>query len=584
MKLLEGLSRPFESVASHPNHVLLSELHILSLAADCCSAKWSSLARADGIPASLDEDEDGNAGDSPSPPPLKDALVHRVLDVLKTLLEPIPEDYMLPAHTLLDQVSKRNVIIPRLRQARARPAASDSLDTQLAELDSYVKVVVEYVTASSWTACFDYFRKSIYSIRSTSATGGTEGSKTANDTETSSLVALRLLSFFWVDASKLRQVIQEICSSYLHFRRPYQNVVAIVVPLLVTRWMDRFPREFVSLHVRRRRLDVAPDTLFDMTQRVSDNDKRKGLLFPFQTALLYLLPDIFEVASNLKEAKSSGIVKKVSFLDSLRKNLRNGNESAAYCLVSLLRAARHFDAESDSALVSYALDVQDEVRDSVFPRSPSTSASPSPTSAVDTPIFDQDTMTAAFVSLAHLNLDGSVHTLVQSCISRAAPDSFKVAAVQGCCYFARQPFALQYHELFDQILPFMQSQLEVGLFGLSLLGADLTDTSQTETMQTPDARKRSIASRDGTDMICSILEFLDASPGRLLEDLSRSNAASDFFRSFLFCVLSPEPTVRQIATKVASRLFAHHGETFRSMETGKQLGTHELRKALWSRR
>jgi neurofibromin 1 len=236
----------------------------------------------------------------------------------------------------------------------------------------------------------------------------------------------------------------------------------VVVPLLITRWIDRFPREFVELHVRRRRLDVSADTLFDMAQRVSDGVKRRGLLFPLQTTLLFLLPEIFEVASNLKEAKSSGIVKKVAFLDNLRKSLRNGHESASYCLVSLLRAARHFDAESDSALVSYAMDVQDEVRDEVFRRPPSSSASPSPTSVPDAPIFDQDTMTAAFVSLAHLNLGGSIHTLVQSCISRSAPDSFRIAAIQGCCYFARQPYALQYRELFNQLLPFMQSQLEVG--------------------------------------------------------------------------------------------------------------------------
>lgn len=467
LALLEGLARPYESVASHPNHVLLSELHVLALAADCCSAKLPSLTRhpkgeTDGG-ENGEKDNDGN-DEGPSPPPLDDTLVHRILDALKALLEPIPEDYMLPPHTLLDQVSKRNITIPRLQHSNSPPAASELLDAHLAELDTYVKVVVEYVTASSWSSSFEYFRNAIYSIRSSMVTGGIEAPKPSPEAETAALVVVRLLSFFWVDAPKLRLVIQEICSSYLHFRRPYQNAVAVVIPLLITRWIDRFPREFVELHIRRRRLDVSADTLFDMAQRVSDNAKRRGLLFPLQTTLLFLLPDIFEVASNLKEAKSSGIVKKVSFLDGLRKSLRNGHEPAAYCLVSLLRAARHFDAESDSALVSYAMDVQDEVRDAVFRRAPTSSASPSPTSAVETPIFDQDTMTAAFVSLAHLNLDGPVNTLVENCISRSAPDSFKTAAIQGCCYFARQPYALQYHKLFDQLLPFMQSQLEVGFF------------------------------------------------------------------------------------------------------------------------
>lgn len=190
-----------------------------------------------------------------------------------------------------------------------------------------------------------------------------------------------------------------------------------------------------------------------MAQAATDNGRRKGLFYPLQTTLLFLLPDVFEVASNMREAKSSGMVKKVTFLDGLRKASRNRNEQAAYCLVSLLRAARHFDVESDSALVSYALDVQDEVRDAVFRRITSSEYG----------FFDQDMMTAAFVSLTHLNLDTSVSGFVDSCIAPGAPNSFKLATVQGCSYFAQQPYALRYHELFDAAIPFMRTQLEVSL-------------------------------------------------------------------------------------------------------------------------
>lgn len=103
-------------------------------------------------------------------------------------------------------------------------------------------------------------------------------------------------------------------------------------------------------------------------------------------------------------------------------------------------------------------------------------------------------------------------------------------------------------------------------------------------MQAPDARKRSVASRDGVDIVCSILEFLDASPGRLLDDLSQSTPANGFFKAFLFCVISPDQTVRRLAASVAERLFTAHGEAFRSMDKGSQLGTHGLRRDLWSRR
>ncbi|KAL9565336.1 hypothetical protein ACKAV7_010425 [Fusarium commune] len=546
--LLEDLARPYAAVADHPSHILASELYIVAVIADCCSSHWASLS------------QDADVEPAPAPPPLDEVLVSRLFDAFKHLLEPIPENCILPAQTLLDQVSTRNVSVTRPESssvssdADSSPPSDERFTETLVEMDIHIKSVTEYVTTSSWTAAFDYLRNVIYTIRTSIVTqpgASTPGS--TQDAERAALVVLRLLSFFWVDGPKLGQVIQEICSSFLHFRKPYQNTIAVVSPLLIMRWLDRFPREFVQLHQLHKRLDGGADTLFDMAQAATDNGRRKGLFYPLQTTLLFLLPDVFEVASNMREAKSSSMVKKVTFLDGLRKASRNRNEQAAYCLVSLLRAARHFDVESDSALVSYALDVQDEVRDAVFRR----------LTASEYGLFDQDMMTAAFVSLTHLNLDTSVSGFVESCIAPNAPSSFKLATVQGCTYFAQQPYALRYHELFDAAIPFMRTQLE-----------------------TENAKAVNTTGRQGserTELVCSILQFLDASPARLLDDLSKDGSNNSFFKSFLLCVLSEDPAVRKLATGVASRLFQGHLEAYRQFDTGHRFGTKELRDDIWSR-
>ncbi|KAM0278007.1 hypothetical protein ACHAO9_012333, partial [Fusarium lateritium] len=546
--LLEDLARPYAAVTDHPSHILASELYIVAVIADCCSSHW----------ASLSQDTDVKPG--PTPPSLDEVLVSRLFDAFKHLLEPIPENCILPAQTLLDRVSTRNVSVSRPESssvssdADSSPPSDEKFAETLVELDIHIKTVTEYVTISSWTAAFDYLRNVIYTIRTSIVTQpGVSASGSFQDAERAALVVLRLLSFFWVDGPKLGQIIQEICSSFLHFRKPYQSTIAVVSPLLIMRWLDRFPREFVQLHQLHKRLDGGADTLFDMAQAATDNGRRKGLFYPLQTTLLFLLPDVFEVASNMREAKSSGMVKKVTFLDGLRKASRNRNEQAAYCLVSLLRAARHFDVESDSALVSYALDVQDEVRDAVFRRVPSSEYG----------LFDQDMMTAAFVSLTHLNLDTSVSGFVDSCIAPSAPNSFKLATVQGCSYFAQQPYALRYHELFDAAIPFMQTQLEA-----------------------ENAKAVGMTSRQGserTELVCSILQFLDASPARLLDDLSTESSNNSFFKSFLLCVLSENPSVRKLATGVASRLFKGHLEAYRQFDTGHHFGTKELRDDIWNR-
>ena len=418
---------------------------MLALTADCCSASWSGVFREDDEPVSLR--------------PLEAPLVGRTLDAMRSLIDPLPDTFHIPSHTLLDDVQDYKISGPAVlgdwqsQKTGESHGGEDNGSNRTAEIDHHVKTVVEYVTASSWTPSFEYLRSIFHGIRTTAAPSmGSDAARALQEADRTALATLRLLGSFWVDGTKLSLIIQEICSSYLHFRRSYQNVISIVAPLLIHRWIDRHPEEFVQLHHFQRRLDGGADTLFDMTQTVTDNSRRRSLLFPLQSSLLFLLPDVFEVASNLKEAKSSSMMKKIALLDALRKALRNGNEQAAWCLVSLLRAARHFDIESDSALVSYAMDVQDEVRDAMFRRS---------ATALDTSPFDQDMMAAAFVSLAHLHLDATVRTLVEGCIAPTAPNTFKVAAVRGCAYFAKQAYSWKCKELFEITLPFMRQQLEV---------------------------------------------------------------------------------------------------------------------------
>lgn len=462
LSLLEELGEPHQAALSHPPHVLLSELYIFELIADCCSSNWQS----EGGAASQDHhDEDTSTrrrARKPGSEVLDALLVNRIFDVIKLLFEPIPEGHVLPGRTVLDESCSTRTAFRLLEEAVKPPLSAPTdepletsrlLEAHSAALKSQVQTVVEYISASSWPAVFEHFRNVIYNVRAAiPAQGSAVPSAAAAEEERSALVSLRLVSSFWVDGQKLNAVIQELCSSFLHFRRSFQNTVGIVTPLLIMRWLDRFPEEFVHIHTVHKRRDGAPDALFDMVQSVVDNGRRRAVLFPLQTTLLLLLPDVFEVASNLREAKSSSMAKKVTFLDGLRKALRNRNEQAAYCLVTLLRAARHFRAESDSALMSYAMDVQDEVKDAVFHRL---------TPGADEALFEQDVMTAAFVGLAHLNFDSCVTSLVPTCLAPSAPLSFKLSVIQACSHFAHLDDSHMYRPLFTAASAFIQGQLKV---------------------------------------------------------------------------------------------------------------------------
>jgi neurofibromin 1 len=430
--------------------------------ADCCSESWHTAREHSG----------GQTKPLLVPMPLDEALVTRVFEVLKSLMEPIPDGYVLPAQTILDDLAIRSVAEPQVADQGAPAVLHDSPRLPEAwvahetNMEARVKTIVEYVTASNWSCCFEYTRNVIYNVRSsTNSQADSSSTSGPGDEDKAALVILRLMSFFWLDGQKLGHIIQELCSRFLYFRRTFQNTVAVITPLMITRWLDRYPEEFVQLHTQHKRLDGGADTLFDMTQTVTDNGRRKAILYPLLTTLLFLLPDVFEVASNLREAKSSNMAKKVAFLDGLRKALRNRNEQAGYCLVSLLRVARHFQRESDAALVSYALDVQDEVKEAVFRKF---------SAANDAPSFEQDMMTAAFVSLAHLNMHTCVDSLTDLWLASTAPLNFKIAVVQGCCYFARLPNPGDYDTMFRAAAPYMRGQLKVCSYSLPLQEALLS--------------------------------------------------------------------------------------------------------------
>ncbi|KAL2759502.1 hypothetical protein ACRALDRAFT_1074229 [Sodiomyces alcalophilus JCM 7366] len=572
--LLEDLERSHKSHASHPTHVVLSEAYVLALVASCCTTHWDAVKAQGSTEPTASSSDTRTKSSRPGPGPLAEDLVSRYLNIIACLLDPIPDSLVLSPNAIPNQVTTWSDQFSSLiaDESTNLPVATtadtqDDPEVHAATLEVHAKTIVEYLTASSWDNSFEHFKNVIYDIRTAgSSHHGTGQAMVSSEEDRHALVALRLLAFFWVDAQKLGFILKELCSSYLHFRRPYQITIAAVVPVLITNWINRYPHQFVRQHTQHKRLDGGADTLFDMTHAMGDQGRRKGMTFALQITLLLLLPDVFEVASNLRDATGNRMAKKTSFLDTLRKALRNRNEAAAYSFVTLLRAARHFDAEDDAALVSFALDIQDEVKDAVFRRSPLNA---------ETALFGQDLLTATFVSQAQLNLDGCVDTLVESCLGPTAPQSFKATAVQGCGYLARQRDSEKYERLFTAVLPYVLDQLKLAA-GKALEASALEIGARD-------------SDPDGTKLICLILDFLDASPKSLLAEryasdgnASNGNPGSEAFEAFLSLNLSPNPVIRTHASTVSSRLFKEP-QVVEELKSRGLLKSRTIRARFWSR-
>ncbi|PFH55905.1 hypothetical protein XA68_17426 [Ophiocordyceps unilateralis] len=358
IELLEDLARPFADIARHPAHVLQSEQYAIDLFAQCCSSTWDSFW--DGC--------DQDTTSSQLPPPLHDHLVNRLFDALKQLLKPTPDNYSIPLQTLLDQASSFSIFSPDRASPKTRFHDRIAIKHSGAcgAHEDAMTVVIRYITATSWSASFAYARNVILSSRITPSLDATsESIYPLRFFEQQALFITQAMAFFWVDGTKLGLIVEEVCVNYLHLWSPCQKAVAYALPLLVTSWVERYPSQFTNVHLLRANLSCGVDTLFEWTQTTLEKGKRNPSLYPLQLAFVLLLPDVFQVASNARDAGSKSIGKNASFLEGLKKDFRNGNQEAAYCLVTLLHVSRHFSIPG-SGLIDFALEVQGEIKNAAL--------------------------------------------------------------------------------------------------------------------------------------------------------------------------------------------------------------------------
>ena len=502
MLLLEELTSQYKDLDTHPPHVVNSELYIIHILADCFSAHWDAVNRvpnyqtknadqrsiprgALSVPQGNSGRVDNNSGTDEEeaaqepvpkrlvlPKPLDDVLAGRILEAVKIFLAPYPEQYTLPASTILEYSNYRHTQNSLGRLESSDPENNSyekvpglySTDGTLQDIEAHARTIVEFLSASNWDLFFEHLKTSFRLLQVVFPLqgNGTQAAPVLDD-DRNALATLRIVAFIWVDKRKLSLVLSELCSCFFHLRKTFQSTLGLALPILILRWVEQNPEEFVLMHNSHSKIDGV-DRLFDIANGMVDSNRWKAVLYSFQIFLLFLIPDVFEVATSMPSTgrylengslpkASSGIFKKVSFLESLRKALRNKNPAAAYCLISLLRIARHFSLEgNDSALLSYALDVQEEVRDALFRKNIVGS---------EGAIFDNGLMTAAFVSLTHLDFESCNEHIAPQCLSSNAPNDFKLAFVSACSNLAKLPNSHLYSELFEKTTALIRGHLKV---------------------------------------------------------------------------------------------------------------------------
>lgn len=392
------------------------------------------------------------------PPPFQDSQVVWLLDVLTQVLPPLPLDYQLPSSSLLELGPWALPCFTGYEYGRTGLPQPENETAD--DLFHAVSGIMEYISACNWSAVFTYIQGKLRVLREVAGAGGASnagGAAGPLDAEIYALKYLYPLGHLWINGRKLGAVIKEICGHFLNLSRVSQTFVAVLLPRTIGHWINTNPAEFMHLHASGKKLEGGAEILFDMASPMLDDVQLRSILCPFQTALLLLIPDVFQAAGAIATTKGgSATSKKVALLEGLRKGLHSskGSDTATFCLLAICRVAHHFPLDSDSALLNYALDVQNEIREETFDL-----AVPggSPLDRVPDVYF----LIVAFLGLSYLNLESVLENVVPKCFQQNVSPEYTLAIFKACKIIAQQAEASRYATLFTDLAPHVRDCLKV---------------------------------------------------------------------------------------------------------------------------
>ena len=238
---------------------------------------------------------------------------------------------------------------------------SNILDS-VSQSTRYLGQIIFYLSSSNWHLVFSRVRSRLAYLTTTIE-------------DMPDLIELRLLQWSNLNRVRLCQLMQETSNVFLHIKRPSQIAFASVMHSAIWNWIDANPEEFNILVGSDRRIDGNPEALFDMLYSMSDfsssNAKRTAVFYPLLAMILVICPDLFKkVVVGEPGGKSSGLSKKYSFMESLKKGLSGskGFEPSVACYVDFVKAAMRISPRhSNSGLRKLLPEVLHDLQVSHFP-------------------------------------------------------------------------------------------------------------------------------------------------------------------------------------------------------------------------
>ncbi len=150
-------------------------------------------------------------------------------------------------------------------------------------ISKYAGKIVFHLSSSNWNVVFAKIRNKIHHLAQTNE-------------ETPDMVDMKLVACSALDRTKLVQVMQELSSLLVNMKREAQGAVSIALRTSVWNWIEYFPKEYLEIFKGTRRLEGAPERVFDMLFTMTENQNKRAF-WPTLTVLLAASPDRLKQAA-----------------------------------------------------------------------------------------------------------------------------------------------------------------------------------------------------------------------------------------------------------------------------------------------
>ncbi|KAI8363872.1 hypothetical protein EDC96DRAFT_558843 [Choanephora cucurbitarum] len=293
----------------------------------------------------------------------------------------------------------------------------------LSDVYKEVSKVLYYISASNWEACYAKIKNAIISLDSINASSEEIPSE------------IRMLGSSCLTRDRLFAIFTELSPYYLHMRHEGKLLFSKMIRRAIWKWIEELPMEYAEVCAGVGRSLSGSEVLFDMCNSTADNPRKRAILWPLQTILLSLSPELLMQAF-LDTAPTHN--RRANFLSLLRKSLQTTRnvDIAAVCYVDLCKAATFVPPDNDSVLRSIAADVQAELKDKVwdFTRSSNSDS----TLNMSGYTIDQQKLTTDFLlSRLRLRPEDTLKNIIPSCVHSKVHIRFKMALVKVCLIIAQ---------------------------------------------------------------------------------------------------------------------------------------------------